>query len=162
MPAPSQLAIATSSLQRLAKEESSYHKELQMQQKSIERLEKDQTEETEEDRGNHEFQLKQEVRGWMNDFQFLLSCPAFVYFPCLWYTPDSIRSAKLLRKQRQSFLACMTASQVLRKTYKIYWHVFPVIRRVKCVFPDRSIRILMLVRRLRMWQRLGKCSQRSR
>jgi len=60
MPAPSQLAIATSSLQRLAKEESSYHKELQMQQKSIERLEKDQTEETEEDRGNHEFQLKQE------------------------------------------------------------------------------------------------------
>jgi tubulin-specific chaperone A len=61
MPAPSQLAIATSSLQRLTKEEASYHKELQMQQRRIDRLEKEQTEETDEDRGNHEFQLKQEV-----------------------------------------------------------------------------------------------------
>ena len=73
MPAPSQLAIATSSLQRLAKEEASYHKELQMQQQSIERLEKTQTEETDEDRGNHEFQLKQEVRASMTGFQFLFS-----------------------------------------------------------------------------------------
>lgn len=61
MPAPSQLAIASSSLQRLAKEEASYHKELQIQQKSIEKLEKTQTEETDEDRGNQEFKLKQEV-----------------------------------------------------------------------------------------------------
>jgi len=60
MPAPSQLAIATSSLQRLAKEEASYHKELQVQQKSIEKLEKTETVETDEDRGNQEFQLKQE------------------------------------------------------------------------------------------------------
>ena len=67
MPAPSQLAIATSALQRLAKEEASYHKELQMQQKSVERLEKSQIEETDEDRGNHEFQLKQEVRAWMTN-----------------------------------------------------------------------------------------------
>ena len=63
MPAPSQLASATSSLHRLAKEEASYHKELQMQQKSIDRLEKSQVEETDEDRGNYAFQLKQEVRG---------------------------------------------------------------------------------------------------
>jgi len=63
MPAPSPLAIATSALQRLAKEEASYHKELQMQQKSIERLEKNQTQETDEDRGNYEFQLKQERKG---------------------------------------------------------------------------------------------------
>jgi tubulin-specific chaperone A len=62
MPAPSPLAIATSALQRLAKEEASYHKELQIQQKSIDRLEKNQTQETDEDRGNYEFQLKQEVR----------------------------------------------------------------------------------------------------
>ena len=61
MPPPSQLAIATSSLQRLTKEEASYHKELQMQQRRIDQLEKEQTEETDEDRGNHEFQLKQEV-----------------------------------------------------------------------------------------------------
>jgi tubulin-specific chaperone A len=63
MPAPSQLAIATSSVQRLAKEEASYHKELQMQQQSIDQLEKKSpVEETDEDRGNHAFQLKQEVR----------------------------------------------------------------------------------------------------
>src|SRR5271155_77126 len=73
MPAPSQLAIATSSLQRLTKEEVSYHKELQMQQKRIDQLEKEQTEETDEDRGNHEFQLKQEVRAQMTDFHFLFS-----------------------------------------------------------------------------------------
>jgi hypothetical protein len=73
MPAPSQLAIATSSLQRLTKEEASYHKELQMQQRRIDRLEKEQTEETDEDRGNHEFQLKQEVRAQMTNFHFLFS-----------------------------------------------------------------------------------------
>jgi len=73
MPAPSQLAIATSSLQRLTKEEASYHKELQMQQKRIDQLEKEQTEETDEDRGNHEFQLKQEVRAQMTDLHFLFS-----------------------------------------------------------------------------------------
>ena len=73
MPAPSQLAIATSSLQRLTKEEASYHKELQMQQGRIDRLEKEETEETDEDRGNHEFQLKQEVRAWMTDFHLPFS-----------------------------------------------------------------------------------------
>ena len=73
MPAPSQLAIATSSLQRLTKEEASYHKELQMQQRRIDRLENEQTEETDEDLGNHEFQLKQEVRAQMTDFDFLFS-----------------------------------------------------------------------------------------
>jgi tubulin-specific chaperone A len=73
MPAPSQLAIATSSLQRLTKEEASYHKELQMQKARIDRLEKEQTEETDEDRGNHEFQLKQEVRAWMADFHLPFS-----------------------------------------------------------------------------------------
>lgn len=62
MPPPTPLAIATSSLQRLIKEESSYHKELQQQQKRIANLEKTQVEETDEDRGNAEFSLKQEVR----------------------------------------------------------------------------------------------------
>ena len=74
MPAPSQLAIATSSLQRLAKEEASYHKELQIQQKSIDRLEQNQTEETDDDRGNHEFQLKQEVSApWLTAILLILS-----------------------------------------------------------------------------------------
>jgi len=34
-----------------------------MQKARIDRLEKEQTEETDEDRGNHEFQLKQERKG---------------------------------------------------------------------------------------------------
>lgn len=39
MPAPSQLAIATSVLNRLVKEESSYHKELEQQKVKIGKLE---------------------------------------------------------------------------------------------------------------------------
>ncbi len=55
--APSQLQIATSSLQRLLKEEASYYKEQQQQEERISKLEK------ESDTGddNREFVLKQEV-----------------------------------------------------------------------------------------------------
>ena len=56
MPPPSQLAIATSSVLRLVKEEASYHKELQQQEARIEELQKGGGDE------NAEFQLKQEVR----------------------------------------------------------------------------------------------------
>ncbi|MCJ1281735.1 hypothetical protein MMC26_001057 [Xylographa opegraphella] len=55
MAPPSQLSIATSSLLRLVKEESSYHKELQGQLARIENL--DQTDE------NAEYILKQEKKG---------------------------------------------------------------------------------------------------
>lgn len=55
--APSQLQIATSVLQRLVKEEASYHKELESQQKRIADLEKS----TDDEDGNREFKLKQEV-----------------------------------------------------------------------------------------------------
>lgn len=54
---PSQLKIATSSLQRLIKEEASYHKEQANQEKRIANLEKDAADED----GNREFKLKQEV-----------------------------------------------------------------------------------------------------
>ncbi|KAF7508950.1 hypothetical protein GJ744_008506 [Endocarpon pusillum] len=71
MPQPSPLAIATSSLQRLVKEEASYHSELAMQQKRIERLESarpttdgeggvELDDKSEAERGNQEFLLKQE------------------------------------------------------------------------------------------------------
>ncbi|KAJ9624012.1 tubulin folding cofactor A [Taxawa tesnikishii (nom. ined.)] len=40
MPAPSQLAIATSAVNRLVKEEASYHKEMEQQQARIEKLER--------------------------------------------------------------------------------------------------------------------------
>lgn len=56
MPAPSPLRIATSSLQRLVKEESSYHKELEQQQARIAKLEAGGGDE------NADFMLKQEVR----------------------------------------------------------------------------------------------------
>jgi tubulin-specific chaperone A len=56
MPAPSPLAIATSVVQRLVKEETSYHKELKSQEARLEKL----VSSTEADE-NKEYQLKQEV-----------------------------------------------------------------------------------------------------
>jgi tubulin-specific chaperone A len=58
MPPPSSLAVATSSLLRLVKEEASYHKELEGQQKRISKLESNIGNSEDE---NAEFQLKQEV-----------------------------------------------------------------------------------------------------
>ncbi|OBT75949.1 hypothetical protein VF21_05808 [Pseudogymnoascus sp. 05NY08] len=55
MPPPSPLAIATSSLQRLVKEEASYYKELEKQEARLKKIE----ESTEEDE-NREYTLKQE------------------------------------------------------------------------------------------------------
>jgi tubulin-specific chaperone A len=56
MPPPSQLSIATSSVQRLVKEEASYYKELKQQEA---RLEKTLASKDEDE--NAEFTLKQEV-----------------------------------------------------------------------------------------------------
>jgi tubulin-specific chaperone A len=56
MAPPSPLAIATSSVQRLVKEEASYHKELKNQEARLEKL----VNSTEADE-NAEYQLKQEV-----------------------------------------------------------------------------------------------------
>lgn len=64
MAPPSQLAIATSAVNRLVKEEASYHKELEHQQARIEKLKQ-----TSSDEENAEWNLKQEVR----DFNRLLS-----------------------------------------------------------------------------------------
>lgn len=55
MAPPSKLTISTSSLQRLVKEEASYHKELSQQQARITKLEQPSEDE------NAEYQLKQEV-----------------------------------------------------------------------------------------------------
>jgi tubulin-specific chaperone A len=60
MAPPSPLAIATSSLLRLIKEEASYHKELQQQEARIRKLET-QDKSLDEDEGNVEFLLRQEV-----------------------------------------------------------------------------------------------------
>ncbi|KAI9653028.1 MAG: hypothetical protein M1831_006235 [Alyxoria varia] len=54
MPPPSKLSIRTSSVQRLLKEEDSYHKELEQQESRIQKLEKENLGE------NAEFQLNQE------------------------------------------------------------------------------------------------------
>ncbi|RDA89626.1 hypothetical protein CP533_6106 [Ophiocordyceps camponoti-saundersi (nom. inval.)] len=58
MPAPSPLAISTSSVERLLKEERSYHAELAEQQARAEALSKIPTEK--DDDGNAEFLLKQQ------------------------------------------------------------------------------------------------------
>jgi tubulin-specific chaperone A len=56
MPPPSPLTIATSSVQRLVKEEASYHKELEKQEARLKNTEAN----TNEDE-NAEFTIKQEV-----------------------------------------------------------------------------------------------------
>ena len=62
MPAPSQLSIATQSVQRLVKEETYYHKELASQKARIEKLEVDIKDGSNERDDNAEFVLRQEVR----------------------------------------------------------------------------------------------------
>jgi len=56
MAPPSQLSIATSSVQRLVKEEASYHKELVSQEARLQKLEQVSAEDDE----NKEYSLKQE------------------------------------------------------------------------------------------------------
>lgn len=58
MPPPSQLAIATSVLTRLVKEEKSYYKESEAQQARITKLEADEANSADE---NAEYVLRQEV-----------------------------------------------------------------------------------------------------
>lgn len=69
MAPPSQLAIATSAVQRLVKEEVSYHKELTQQEARLEKI----IASNDEDE-NAEFQLKQEV-GCPPSHPSVLLCP---------------------------------------------------------------------------------------
>jgi tubulin-specific chaperone A len=62
MAPPTPLTIATASVQRLVREEASYHRELQQQEQRIKRLEAEQTPPGEDDDGNREYMLKQERR----------------------------------------------------------------------------------------------------
>ncbi|KAJ4347105.1 tubulin folding cofactor A [Didymosphaeria variabile] len=57
MPPPSKLAVATSSLARLVKEEASYYKEMEQQEARIKKLEAG------SDEDNAEYLLKQEKQG---------------------------------------------------------------------------------------------------
>jgi tubulin-specific chaperone A len=81
MAPPSQLSIATSSVQRLVKEEASYYKELQQQEARLEKAlaAKDEDE-------NAEYQLKQEA-----------SSRFFVFEPTLWGNVGSGGRVKKLR-----------------------------------------------------------------
>lgn len=60
MAPPSSLQIAVSSLQRLIKEEASYHKEMDQQKSRIAKLEATKGDKADGD-GNEEFELRQEV-----------------------------------------------------------------------------------------------------
>ena len=62
MAPPSKLAVATSSVLRLVKEEASYHKEMAQQEVRIKKLEEGSAEE------NAEYQLKQEARNILIKF----------------------------------------------------------------------------------------------
>lgn len=62
-PPPNSLSMATAALQRLVKEEASYHKELESQQKRVEKLEAEAASgQGADEEDNKEFILKQEVR----------------------------------------------------------------------------------------------------
>ena len=62
MAPPSKLAVATSSVLRLVKEEASYHKEMAQQEARIKKLEEGSAEE------NAEYRLKQEARNILKKF----------------------------------------------------------------------------------------------
>jgi tubulin-specific chaperone A len=61
MPPPSALAISTSSVRRLLKEEASYHKELADQEANIRQLEEKIRNGQASEDGNDEYVLKQQV-----------------------------------------------------------------------------------------------------
>ncbi|KAM5355846.1 hypothetical protein ACJ41O_002492 [Fusarium nematophilum] len=61
MPPPSHLAIATSSVNRLLKEEASYHKELEQQEAEVKALQEKIDKGEGDDDGNGNFILKQQV-----------------------------------------------------------------------------------------------------
>ena len=61
MPPPSQLAIATSSVNRLLKEEASYHKELEQEEAKVQALKEKIDSGAGDDDGNASFMLKQQV-----------------------------------------------------------------------------------------------------
>ncbi|KAG9796204.1 hypothetical protein KCU88_g184, partial [Aureobasidium melanogenum] len=85
MAPPSQLQIAISSLQRLLKEEASYYKEQSQQEARIAKLEKEGT--GDDDDGNREFQLKQEVRTTSSIISYFVrfdaSLDSLPWSPCL-------------------------------------------------------------------------------
>ncbi|RBR20785.1 uncharacterized protein FIESC28_05138 [Fusarium coffeatum] len=60
MPPPSQLAIATSSVNRLLKEEASYHKELEQEEAKVQVLKEKIDSGAGDDDGNASFMLKQQ------------------------------------------------------------------------------------------------------
>jgi tubulin-specific chaperone A len=66
--APSQIQIAISALQRLLKEEQSYYKEQEQQEARITRLEN----EGAGNNDNYEYQMRQEVRTYIFDADYLL------------------------------------------------------------------------------------------
>lgn len=97
MAPPSKLAVATSSVTRLVKEEASYHKELEQQQARIKKLEESTGDE------NAEYQLKQEVIVCL----FAHSLRVRRWLTCLFF------SAKLLKRPRTSFRLSAKRSRML-------------------------------------------------
>lgn len=75
MAPPPPLSVATNSINRLLKEESSYRTELATQQQRVEKLQADGGGggEDEEDGGNREFRLRQEVGLCVSFLSFFLS-----------------------------------------------------------------------------------------
>jgi hypothetical protein len=88
MPAPSQLAIATSVLNRLIKEEKSYHKELEQQNVKIAKLEAG------------EFIIRQQVSDVTDRCNLSTHCVGLYR-----HVLTNMSRSKQLSRPRQSFLA---------------------------------------------------------
>lgn len=98
MAPPSKLTVATSSVTRLIKEEASYHKELEQQNKRIKSLEENKSEDE-----NAEYQLKQEVRYREN-----LGFSTYICSKSYEITPRG----KHWRRRKRCYLQCDSASRM--------------------------------------------------
>lgn len=110
MAPPSQIAIATSSLNRLVKEEKSYHKELEQQEAGIAKLEQGGGDDENE---NADFQLRQEVillfYGFpLGEYSTLILCPnttCIVQFQ-VQLSDSQPNSAKPAKRPKQCSRSC--------------------------------------------------------
>lgn len=138
MPPPSQLVIATSSLQRLVKEEASYHKELAQQEKRLEKA----LASTEDDE-NKEYTLKQEVSRNMRPLSLII--PFFVgygtgsYLQTLWSISLKV-STRIQHQELSIHVSCVFRLSFARAFFNDYKQR-TAIEETKAVFPSLHQRI---------------------
>lgn len=148
MPPPSQLAIASGSLQRLVKEETSYYKELTQQETRLEKLlaNKDEDE-------NREFLLRQEVgvsfSNTLNRFVSPYPTVAMKYALCVVpFLPLGEDNAAILIDHPAYLLAERTSTFNNIRRFKLTLNQRAAIEETKAVFPPLRERIKNAIMKL--------------